>query len=80
MREIRPDIVHTFSLKAAVYGRRRFLTGMVVTLAVTAPFGYAWVWPVLWLVPQATWLPMISRLRNIAEHACVVKNEPDPLR
>ena len=34
----------------------------------------------LWLVPQATWLPMISRLRNIAEHACVAKDEPDPLR
>jgi fatty acid desaturase len=35
---------------------------------------------VLWLVPQATWLPMISRLRNIAEHACVARDEPDPLR
>ena len=34
----------------------------------------------LWLVPQATWLPMITRLRNIAEHACVAKDEPDPLR
>jgi fatty acid desaturase len=67
-------------LREAIYGRRRFLTGMVVTIAVTAPFGYWWVWPVLWLVPQATWLPMISRLRNIAEHACVAKNEPDPLR
>jgi fatty acid desaturase len=67
-------------LKAAAYSRRRFLTGMVVTVAVTAPFGDWWVWPVLWLVPQATWLPMITRLRNIAEHACVAKNEPDPLR
>ncbi|MGZ3375898.1 MAG: fatty acid desaturase family protein [Phenylobacterium sp.] len=67
-------------LREAIYGRRRFLTGMVVTVAVTAPFGLGWVWPVLWLVPQATWLPMISRLRNIAEHACVAKDEPDPLR
>jgi fatty acid desaturase len=67
-------------LKDAVYGRRRFLIGMVVTIAVTAPFGYWWVWPVLWLVPQATWLPMITRLRNIAEHANVAKDEPDPLR
>ncbi len=66
-------------LKAAVYARRRFLIGMVVTIAATAPFGAGWIWPVLWLVPQATWLPMISRLRNIAEHACVAKNEPDPL-
>jgi fatty acid desaturase len=67
-------------LKDAVYARRRFLTGIVVTVAVTAPFGAWWVWPVLWLVPQATWLPMITRLRNIAEHACVAKDEPDPLR
>ena len=67
-------------IKDAAYGRRRFLTGMVVTVAVTAPFGYWWVWPALWLVPQAPWLPMISRLRNIAEHACVAKDEPDPLR
>lgn len=67
-------------LKDAVVRRRRFFTGMVVTVALTAPFGLWWVWPVLWLVPQATWLPMITRLRNIAEHACVAKDEPDPLR
>jgi len=76
----RPDEPLWPILKEAVYGRRRFLTGMVATVAVTAPFGYWWVWPVLWLVPQATWLPMISRLRNIAEHANVAKDEPDPLR
>jgi fatty acid desaturase len=64
----------------AVVARRRFLIGMVVTIALTAPFGLWWVWPVLWLVPQATWLPMVTRLRNIAEHACVAKDEPDPLR
>ena len=78
--ERKPDEPLWPLIKAAIYGRRRFLTGMVVTVAVTAPLGYWWVWPVLWLVPQATWLPMISRLRNIAEHACVAKDEPDPLR
>ncbi|HZZ70428.1 MAG TPA: fatty acid desaturase family protein [Phenylobacterium sp.] len=67
-------------LTEAVVARRRFLIGMVATIAVTAPFGLWWVWPVLWLVPQATWLPMVTRLRNIAEHACVAKDEPDPLR
>jgi fatty acid desaturase len=67
-------------LGEAIVARRRFLIGMVVTIAVTAPFGLWWVWPVLWLAPQATWLPMVTRLRNIAEHACVPKNEPDPLR
>lgn len=67
-------------LKDAVVRRRRFFTGMVVTVALTAPFGLWWVWPVLWLTPQATWLPMVTRLRNIAEHALVAKDEPDPLR
>jgi fatty acid desaturase len=67
-------------LKEAVIRRRRFFLGMAVTIALTAPFGLWWVWPVLWLLPQATWLPMVTRLRNIAEHACVGKDEPDPLR
>ncbi|WP_296597854.1 fatty acid desaturase family protein [Phenylobacterium sp.] len=67
-------------LKDAMVSRKRFLTGMVLTVAITAPFGFWWAWPVLWLLPQATWLPMITRLRNIAEHACVAKEEPDPLR
>ncbi|THD58839.1 fatty acid desaturase family protein [Phenylobacterium sp.] len=80
LAERKPDQPLWPILKDAVYARRRFLSGMVVTLALTAPFGLWWVWPVLWLVPQATWLPMITRLRNIAEHACVAKNEPDPLR
>jgi fatty acid desaturase len=60
--------------------RRRFFLGAVLTIAVTAPFGYWWAWFALWLAPQATWLPMITRLRNIAEHACVAKDEPDPLQ
>ena len=60
--------------------RRRFFIGAVLTIAVTAPFGYGWAWFALWLLPQATWLPMITRLRNIAEHACVAKDVPDPLR
>ena len=67
-------------LADAISSRRRFFIGMVATIAVTAPFGLWWVWPVLWLVPQATWLPMVTRLRNIAEHACVAKDEPNPLR
>lgn len=67
-------------LKDAVVRRKRFLGGMVVTVALTAPFGLWWVWPVLWLLPQATWLPLVTRLRNIAEHALVAKDEPDPLR
>ncbi len=60
--------------------KRRFLIGGVVITAICAPFGAWWAWPVLWVLPAATWLQMITRLRNIAEHACVAKDEPDPLR
>jgi fatty acid desaturase len=60
--------------------KRRWLLGGVVITAIGAPFGAWWAWPVLWLVPQFTWFQMITRLRNIAEHACIAKDEPDPLR
>ena len=80
LRERRPDQPLWPILKKAVVSRKRFFLGMIITVAVTAPFGFWWAWPVLWLLPQATWLPLVTRLRNIAEHACVAKDEPDPLR
>jgi len=58
---------------------RWLAVGAAVT-AVAAPFGLWWVWPVLWVLPQATWYPLVTRLRNIAEHACIAENEPDPMR
>lgn len=60
--------------------KRRWLLGGVIITAIGAPFGAWWAWPVLWLVPQFTWFQVITRLRNIAEHACIAKDEPDPLR
>jgi fatty acid desaturase len=60
--------------------KRRWLGfGLIVTV-LGAPFGLWWIWPVLWVLPQATWLPLVTRLRNIAEHACIDVNEPDPMR
>ena len=63
-----------------VRNRPRFFVGAALTIAVTAPFGYWWAWFILWWLPSATWLPLVTRLRNIAEHALVAKDEPDPLR
>ena len=60
--------------------QRRFLIGNLAGIALFAAFGLWWAWPVLWILPQATWLPMVTRLRNIAEHACIAKDEPDPMR
>ena len=47
--------------------------------AALAAAGYWWLYPLLWLVPLATWYQLVSRIRNIAEHAVVPDND-DPLR
>jgi fatty acid desaturase len=68
--------------------------GAVVTGRSVAPFllihaamllaltlaGVWWAWFMLWLLPLATWFPMVTRLRNIAEHACVEGSSTDPFR
>jgi fatty acid desaturase len=59
---------------------RRFLIGNALGFALFCAFGLGWIWALLWLLPMMTWLPLISRIRNIAEHALVRQNEADPLR
>lgn len=51
----------------------------LVLLCALAAAGYWWLYPLLWLVPLATWYQLVSRIRNIAEHAVVPDND-DPLR
>ena len=58
----------------------RFLIGNALGFAVFAAAGWWWLWLVLWLLPMMTWLPLVYRIRNIAEHALVAQNQPDPLR
>ncbi len=54
-----------------------FANGVIFLILALA--GRWWAYPVLWILPMATWYPLVTRLRNIAEHACVPSNE-DPLR
>lgn len=54
-----------------------FLIVNAVLLAGVSLAGVWWAYPALWLVPMFTWLPLVTRLRNIAEHA-VVGTEDDP--
>jgi len=54
-----------------------FLIVNAVLFAGVSLAGYWWTYPALWIVAMATWLPLVTRLRNIAEHACV-NTEPDP--
>jgi fatty acid desaturase len=50
-----------------------------VMIAALSAVGLWWAWAVLWLLPMATWYPLVTRLRNIAEHACT-SDHSDPLR
>lgn len=56
-----------------------FLITNAVIAAVLVLAGAGWAYLVLWILPMATWYPLVTRLRNIAEHACTPSNE-DPLR
>lgn len=55
-----------------------FLTNLVL-FGITALAGVWWAYFVLWLLPLLTWYQVISRIRNIAEHAVVGDND-DRLR
>ncbi|MEL7545709.1 MAG: fatty acid desaturase family protein [Pseudomonadota bacterium] len=56
-----------------------FLISNLLLLIGLSLLGYWWAYFVLWLLPMATWNQMITRLRNIAEHAVVPDNE-DPMK
>ena len=60
--------------------QRHFLIGNSIGFALFCAAGQGWAWLLMWLLPMATWLPVITRLRNIAEHALVAQNGSDPLR
>ncbi len=60
--------------------QRRFFIFNGLVIAATSAVGLWWAWFALWLLPRATWFQLVTRLRNIAEHALVAKDEPDPLR
>lgn len=50
-----------------------------VMFAAFALAGVWWAYPLLWVLPLITWMMVITRIRNIAEHA-VVPDSDDPLR
>lgn len=67
-------------LGAEAWRLRRWLLVNAAVIAVTSAAGYWWAWFALWLLPRATWFQLVTRFRNIAEHALIARNEPDPLR
>jgi fatty acid desaturase len=65
-------------LKLASHERYFILSNAVLLLALSV-VGVWWAYFVLWLLPLLTWYQVISRIRNIAEHAVVGDNN-DRLR
>ncbi|MEL7028523.1 MAG: fatty acid desaturase family protein [Pseudomonadota bacterium] len=57
--------------------RDHLLTNLVIFLVLTLA-GVWWAYPAIWLTALATWFPFVTRVRNIAEHACLSYSE-DPL-
>jgi fatty acid desaturase len=86
----RQQIMMTWGHGEALSWRERYARlqqgGLVGFVIVNAPLwalmsaiGLWWLWPALWLLPLLTWYQLVSRIRNIAEHAVVPDND-DPLR
>ncbi len=63
-----------------IYKQRMFYICNGLGLLAFSLAGLWWAWLLMWLLPMMTWLPLVSRLRNIAEHALIVENGTDPLR
>lgn len=77
-----PAATDDHAYEAAVTGRSvvPFLIANAVLLTIAVAAGVWWAYFALWLLPLATWFPMVTRLRNIAEHACVEGSASDPFR
>jgi fatty acid desaturase len=57
----------------------RQLLAQLVLWAGFAAAGVWWAYPLLWVLPLLTWFQVVTRIRNIAEHA-VIPDSTDPLR
>jgi fatty acid desaturase len=67
---------------AMVTGRSvaAFMLFNAALLAALSLLGVGWAFLALWLLPMSTWFPLVTRLRNIAEHACVEGSADDAFR
>jgi len=70
-----------FAARFATFRKR--MGGMVVAnavlLAILTAFGKPHYYLMFWLLPLITWQQVVTRIRNIAEHAMVPDND-DPMR
>lgn len=76
---IRPGKSAGNRMQAAREAALPYLITNLLLLALLTALGHWWAFFVLWLLPMATWNMMVTRLRNIAEHA-VLPDHNDPMR
>lgn len=60
-------------------GLVRFLAINAAMLGILWASGHPLLYVSCWLLPLATWNPLATRIRNIAEHACVDTDHKNPL-
>lgn len=77
--KIRKGVKTANRMQAAREAAVPFLITNSIIFAVLTLLGHWWAFFVLWLLPMATWNMMVTRLRNIAEHA-VVPDHNDPMQ
>ncbi|MFC3301655.1 fatty acid desaturase family protein [Parvularcula lutaonensis] len=66
----------TIAARSAVLRFLAVNTGMFAVLTLS---GHGILYFTCWLLPLATWNPLATRIRNIAEHACVETDHSNPL-
>lgn len=76
----RPDAGAPEGARVTARSALPFLAVNAGLLLAATLAGAWWAFFVLWLLPMATWFPLVTRLRNIAEHACVENSAVDPMR
>lgn len=82
-RQIQPPATAEVHDYESIVTGRSVLPFLIFNAGLLAGFvaaGLWWAFFALWLAPMATWFPMVTRLRNIAEHACVEGGETDAFR
>jgi fatty acid desaturase len=57
-----------------------YLGANAAVFFVFAAFGQAWAFLTIWVVAQSTWYPLVTRIRNIGEHACATPDASNPWR
>ena len=72
-----PSLPAAIRLRLFAKALGRPLLVNAILFAALAATGRWWLYPLLWIVPLLTWQQLVSRIRNIAEHA-VMPVEGDP--